>query len=112
MEKEVLFAISSYNEKYYFNPITESLPKDIKLEIKKIGVYFVTKLKGTFSIGFYEDGNVFIECSALENDFDYDDIGAKLEIERIKKEKKELISSLIIWYKIFLEIRKGKQIES
>lgn len=108
MAKEVLFAISSYNEKYYFNPISESLPKDIKLEIKKLGAYFVTKLRGTFLLGFYEDGDVFIECSALENDFDYDDIGAKLEIERFKKEKKELISSLSIWYKIFLKVRKGK----
>ncbi len=112
MEKEILFAISSYNEKYYFSPIAEKLPKEIKLDIKKIGVYFANKLKGIFTIGFYENGDIFLESSSLENDFEYDEIGAKLEIERFKQEKKELLSSLIIWNKILQEIRKENKIES
>lgn len=112
MEKQILFAISSYNEKYYFNPIAEKLPKEIKLDIKKIGVYFANKLKGIFTIGFYENGDIFLESSSLENDFEYDEIGAKLEIERFKQEKKELLSSLIIWNKVLQEIRKENKIES
>ena len=112
MEKDVLFAISSYNKKYYFAPIAKSLPKDIKLEIKKIGVYFVTKLSGAFSFGFYEVGTFFIESTSLENDFYYDEIGAKLEIKKFEEEKKELISSLKLWYTVFLKNRKGKNFES
>lgn len=112
MEKQVLFAISSYNEKYYFSPITKKLPKEIKLDIKKIGIYFVNKLKGIFTIGFYENGDIFIESSSLENDFEYDELGAKLEIERIKQEKKDLLSSLILWNRVLQEIRKDNKIES
>lgn len=112
MKKETLFAISSYNQKYYFSPKSKNLPKDIILDIKKIGIYFANKIKGVFCIGFYENGDIFIECTSLENDFDYDEIGAKLEIERLKKEKTKLFSSLIIWNKILNQNRKDLKSES
>lgn len=104
MKKEVIFAVSSYNEKYFFSPITKNLPLEIKKDIKKIGIYFVSKISGIFTTGFYENGDFFIDYKFLETDFDYDEIGAKLEIEKIKREKKQLISSLMLWYKILKKI--------
>ena len=101
MKKHILFTTSSYNQKYYFNPITESLPIDIKNSIKQIGIYFVNKVNGIFTLGFYDDGSLFIDYSFLEDDFLCDEIGAKLEIEKIKRENKDLISSLTLWYKVF-----------
>ncbi len=101
MDKKVIFATSSYNQKYFFDDITESLPIDIKNNIKEIGIYFVNKVGGILSIGFYSDGSLFIDYSFSEDDFLCDEIGAKLEIEKIKRENKELISSLTLWYKLF-----------
>lgn len=100
MKRIIIFGASRYTEKYYFDPITDNLPYQIKKEIKEIGVYFVNKISGIFNIGFYEDGTFFMEHSFIEEDFECDEIGAKLEIEKIKKDKKELISSLILWGKI------------
>ncbi|WP_317368542.1 DUF6145 family protein [uncultured Tyzzerella sp.] len=101
MDKKTIFATSSYSKKYFFDEITESLPIDIKNSIKEIGVYFVNKVGGIFSIGFYDDNSLFIDYSFSEDDFLCDEIGAKLEIEKIKREEKELISSLTLWYKVF-----------
>ncbi len=101
MDKKVIFATSSYNQKYFFDAISESLPKDIKNKIKEIGIYFVNKVGGIFSLGFYSDNSLFIDYSFSEDDFLFDEIGAKLEIEKIKRENKELISSLTLWYKVY-----------
>lgn len=101
MDKKVIFGASSYNQKFYFADITNTLPLDIKNTIKEIGVYFVNKVGGIFTLGFYEDNSLFIDYSFAEDDFLCDEIGAKLEIEKIKRENKELISSLVLWYKVF-----------
>ena len=43
--------------------------------------------------------NLF-EIIKNEGDFDFDDIGAELEIKSLKSEKKELLKSLKLWYVI------------
>lgn len=101
MEKEVIAAASSYNQKYYFNPKFNGLPIDIKNDIKTITVCLAEKLHGIFNMGFYEDGSIFFESLGENDDFDYDEIGAKLEIKKLEKEEKELIKSLSLWYKVF-----------
>lgn len=101
MNKEVIFATSSYNEKFYFSEKVEKLPQAIKEEIKELGITLVAKVGGIFSLGFYEDGEMFIDYSSHENDFCCDEIGAKLEIERLKRENRELFESLEVWYKLF-----------
>lgn len=110
MKKDVIFATSSYNQKYYFNPDTKTLPIEIKNRIKEIGIYIVNKVNGIFSMGFYEDGSLFIEYSFSEGDFFCDEIGARLEIEKIKKEEKELLSSLTLWYKVFILKQSEKEL--
>jgi hypothetical protein len=56
------------------------------------------KLSGIFAVGFYEDGSVFLNSTADESDFGYDEIGAKLEISRLEREEKELFKSLALCY--------------
>ncbi len=103
MKKDILSAASCYNKKYYINPDMEkSLPPQIREELKAIVASMAEKLHCVFTIGFYENGDVYIETMGEENDFDFDDIGAKLEINKIKREKSEFLGSLSLWYKIYL----------
>ncbi len=101
MKKTVLSAASCYNRKYYVNPDMEkSLPSQIKEELKALSASMAEKLHCVFTVGFYENGDIYIETLSEENDFDFDEIGARLETEKIKKEKTELLDSLNLWFKI------------
>lgn len=102
MCKNIIFATSCYNKKFYFNPITSSLPESIKQELKKFGVFIAEKVHCIVIFGFYANGDFFIETNSYENDFEYDEIGASLEVEKMKREEKEFIKSLQLWYKVFL----------
>lgn len=101
MDKLTIFAISSYNKNYFFDEKCTTLPNNIKSEIKLIGKYFVNKVGGNFMLSFYENCNISLEYSFLDNDFNFDEIGAKLEIKKIKSENKKLFNELTLWYKIF-----------
>ena len=37
----------------------------------------------------------------MKKDFDFDDIGAELEIKRLQREKKELLKALELWYAVY-----------
>ena len=67
------------------------------------------RLGCTFLIYFEETGDVLFEIIKNEGDFDFDDIGAELEIKSLKSEKKELIKSLKLWYVINMT-EEGKKI--
>lgn len=98
IEKIVLNAASCYNKKYFLNPEYEDLPQAVKDDIKTITVCLAEKLHCIFTMGFYGDGSLYFETSGAENDFDYDEIGAGLEIEKLEREEKELIKSLSLWF--------------
>ena len=51
-------------------------------------------------MSFEETGDLVFEIIKNEGDFDFDDIGAELEIKSLKSEKKELIKALKLWYVI------------
>jgi len=108
MEKEkiVIAAASIYKEKYFVNPDFEKIPKEVLNDVKEICVRLSAKLHCIFTIGFYSDGQLYFESTADENDYIYDEIGAKLEIDKLIREDKKLITSLELWYKIFI-LKKG-----
>ncbi len=109
MKKNTLGAASFYKKGYSFNPEFDNLPMDIKNEIRIICTYYAEKLHGVFTMGFYEDGSVYFEAFGDESDYDYDEIGSKLEIDKLAKEKNELIRALGMWYSIF-KTQEGKQL--
>ncbi len=98
MKKTVLNAASCYNKKYFLNPDYNDMPEAVKNDIKTITVCLAEKLHCIFTIGFYEDGTLYFETAGTENDFDYDEIGAGLEIQKLEREQNELIKSLSLWY--------------
>lgn len=100
MGKEVLLAISPYVKKYYFNEKYKDLPQDVKNELIQEIAVIAEKINGIITIGFEEDGDVYIE-ERYEDPMLYDEIGGQLEIGRLQREKQELLRALKLWYQIY-----------
>ena len=100
MEKDILLSVSPYVQKYYFNEKYQDIPVGIKEELlAKISV-IAEKVNCIISIGFYENGEIFIE-ERHEDPIFYDDIGAALEIKEMQTKEAELLKSLKMWYVIY-----------
>ncbi len=100
MDKEILISVSPYIQKYYFNESYSELPVSIKEEaIEKLSL-LAEKINCIISIGFYEDGELFIEEQSEEPLY-YDDIGAGLEIKKFQTEEREMLKGLKLWYMIY-----------
>ncbi len=101
-EKVVLCGASSYEEKYYFNEDFAALPEEIQKELKILCVLFVSEVGGVLTLEFEEDGTLCFQVRSQENDFFFDEIGSGLKIKAIQKEKQELLTSLELFYKVFV----------
>lgn len=101
MGKKVLAAASAEKKKYYLEPEFQALPEDIREEVRVICVLLAQKLNCTFLMGFRETGELYFETVRRENDFDFDEIGAELEVSALRREKKELLKALELWYAVF-----------
>jgi len=96
----VLCAASSYDEKYYFNKRFSKIPEDIKKELNVICVLFTEDVGGIIQFVYDEEGNLMIETSAAESDFLYDDIGAGMLVNEIRKKRKDMLQKLELYYKV------------
>ena len=101
MARRVLAAANSAEQKYYLEPEFSFLPPAIQEDLKKICVVLAEKLRCTFIVGFEENGDLYFETIKREDDFDFDEIGAELEIKKIQKEELELFRAIELWYVIF-----------
>lgn len=101
MARRVLAAANSAEQKYYLEPEFSFLPAAIQEDLKKICVVLAEKLRCTFIVGFEENGDLYFETIKREDDFDFDEIGAELEIKKIQKEELELFRAIELWYVIF-----------
>lgn len=100
-ENIVLCGASSYEQKYYFNPDFNSLPESIKQELQIMCVLYTEDIGGILTLEFDEDGNLQFKTEALDADAMYDEIGSVLEIKKLQTEKKELLESLELYYRVF-----------
>ena len=100
MEKKVLAGASREKQKYFFEPAFNEIPQAVKDEIRNICILMAERLGCTFLMSVEETGDLVFEIIKNEGDFDFDDIGAELEIKSLKSEKKELIKALKLWYVI------------
>lgn len=101
MNKTVLASASCYTQLYYLNSEFESLPTDIRNELRYICIPLAEKLHGIFTIGFYDDSSIYIEASGEEVDYDFDDIGSQLEIKKLQNDNKEFFRTLSLWYIVY-----------
>ena len=100
-ENIVLCGASSYEQKYYFNPDFNSLPESIKQELQIMCVLYTEDIGGILTLEFDEDGNLQFKTEALDADAMYDEIGSVLKIKSLQSEKRELLESLEMYYRVF-----------
>lgn len=101
LEEIVLCGASCYNKKFYLNDQFESLPQDVKDELKIMCVLHTEEVGGTIQIYFTEEGELLIKTDAKEEDLLYDDIGSGLKVKQYQKEKAELFEALETYYRVF-----------
>ena len=87
-----LCGASAYEKKFYFNQDFNALPDHVKKELQIMCV---------LTLEFDENGRLQFKTEALEADARYDEIGSGLKIKQIQQEKKELLESLEMYYKVF-----------
>ena len=111
MKKQILAVASYEKQKYFIEPKFQILPEEIQKEIKIMCVLTAQKLCCTFLIGFERQGDIYFETIKEQQNIDFDDIGAELEIKKIQSEKEQLLKALKLWSIIYFteEGKKMKQ---
>lgn len=97
----VLCAGSAYEKKFYFNEDFEGLPQNIKDELKIMCVLYTEEVGGILTLEYGEDGTLYLNVTHDEGDLLFDEIGSVLKIKQLQEEKKELLESLELYYKVF-----------
>lgn len=99
---KVLCGASSYEQKYYFNEEDfGNLPESIKQELHIMCVLYTEDVGGVLTMEFDGDGNLEFTVEADEADYLFDEIGSVLKIKQYQQEKRELLESLELYYKVF-----------
>ena len=107
-DSTVLCGANSYVEKYYLNEQFSGLPESIKQELQIMCVMYTEDIGGfDFSIEYeiapfkpFLDGRLQFKVEAEENDYLFDEIGSALKIKQYQAEKRELLESLELYYKV------------
>ena len=100
-DKIVLCGASAYEQKYYFNQDFSSLPDAVKQEPQIMCVLYTEDIGGILTLEFDEEGNLQFKTEALDADAMYDEIGSVLKIKQLQSEKRELLESLEMYYRVF-----------
>lgn len=99
-EPVVLCAASAYEEKFYLNELFNGLPSAVKKELQIMCVLYTADVGGVLTMQFDEEGNLLFHVASEENDFLFDEIGSVLKIKEFQREKRELLESLELYYKV------------
>ncbi|MEE8835840.1 MAG: DUF6145 family protein [Eubacteriales bacterium] len=103
MASTVLCGANSYDRKYYFNEEEFSiLPDHIKKELQILCVTFTENCGGIMTLEYDEKGSLEIRTEAEEADAMYDDINAGMQVEKIRRDKKDLFEALEMFYRVFM----------
>lgn len=99
--KVTLCGANSYEEKYYLNPDFEQLPDTVKDELKIMCVLYVNDVGGILTLTYEEDGELCFEVTSKEFDPMFDEIGSRLKIKQLQREKRDLLEALQTYYRVF-----------
>lgn len=99
-DSTVLCGANSYVEKYYLNEQFSGLPESIKQELQIMCVMYTEDIGGIILLEFMPDGRLQFKVEVEENDYLFDEIGSALKIKQYQSEKRELLESLELYYKV------------
>ena len=99
-ENVVLCGANSYEQKFYFNQEFKTLPEDVKKELQIMCVLFTEDIGGVLTLEFEPDGSLEFKVQADEHDYLFDEIGSGLKIRQFQREKRELLESLELYYRV------------
>lgn len=97
----VLCGANAYEQKYYFNEEFSGLPESVKHELQVMCVWFVQEVGGILTLEYEEDGTLEFKTAAHEYDGSIDEIGSVLKIKQFQNERRDLLESLELYYKVF-----------
>ena len=97
----VLCGSNSYEKKYYLDDNFAGLPQSIQDELKIMCVLYTEDIGGILTLEFEEDGTLVFEVDADEGDLLFDEIGSVLKVKQLQADKRELLESLELYYKVF-----------
>ena len=100
MDTKVLCGANSYEQKYYFNQDFSSLPQSIQDELHIMCVLYTEDVGGILTMEFDDSGSLEFKVTAPEEDYLFDEIGSALKIKQYQAEKRELLESLELYYKV------------
>lgn len=100
-ENTILCVANSYEQKFYINEEFASLPQMIKDELKIMCVLFTEDVGGMLTLEFEEDGTLYFNVDADEEDLLFDEIGSVLLVKELQREKAELLEAIEMYYKAF-----------
>ena len=92
-ENIILCGANSYQQKYYFN-------EKFKKELQIMCVLFTEDVGGILFLEFTPEGNLEFRVEAEDQDYLFDEIGSGLKIRQYQREKKELLESLELFYRV------------
>lgn len=99
-ENLVLCGANSYVEKYYFNEEFNGLPEQVKRELQIMCVLFTEDVGGILTLEFTPEGELEFKVTVGEGDYLFDEIGSGLKMKQYQAEKKELLESLELYYRV------------
>ncbi len=97
----VLCGANSYEQKYYFNQQFSSLPESVRQELQIMCVLYTEDVGGILVLEYDQDGTLEFKVTAEEGDYLFDEIGSVLKIKQYRKEKRELLEALEMYYRVF-----------
>lgn len=101
-ESLVLCGANAYEKKFYLNEQFSNLPEQIKQELQIMCVMFTEEVGGILVLEFDEEGSLNLITDANENDLLYDEIGSGLKIKQLQLQKRELLESLELYYRVLI----------
>ena len=104
-------AASSYDQKYYLNPLFSKLPQEIKDDLKIVSVMFVEDNGGIFLMKFDRNRKLVMMTEAKESDYNYDDIGVGMSIRAIQKKRARMLQEITLYYRAVICGETLEQIE-
>jgi len=107
--KNIIAAASYYNKKYYFDPNCVDIPGGVKKELEALCKTGAEMVQGIFDISYNDIGEIGFKVSGEEEDHNFDEIGARIIIDKLVKENEELIKSLQLWHALY-KTEKGQKI--